>query len=100
MKNVQAKRIAKIALSALILTLAAVLLAVPAYAAESETGKVAPFWFTPLGMTVIILAVAVLVVALVCLVPYYSSSSFCSWIPYSARRAFSRKAFERKCTER
>lgn len=68
MKNVQAKRIAKIALSALILTLAAVLLAVPAYAAESETGKVAPFWFTPLGMTVIILAVAVLVVALVCLV--------------------------------
>ena len=68
MKNVQAKRIAKIALSALILTLAAVLLAVPAYAAESETGKAAPFWFTPLGMTVIILAVAVLVVALVCLV--------------------------------
>ncbi|HBF14768.1 MAG TPA: hypothetical protein DDW30_03625 [Clostridiales bacterium] len=68
MKRMQAKRIAKIALSALILTLAAVLLAVPAYAEGSETENAAPFWFTPIGMTAIILAVAVLVVALVYLV--------------------------------
>ncbi len=61
----QVKRIAKIALSVLLLTLAAVLLAVPAYAEGSETANAAPFWFTPIGMTAIILAVAVLVVALV-----------------------------------
>ena len=64
----QVKRIAKIALSVLLLTLAAVLLAVPAYAEGSETANAAPFWFTPIGMTAIILAVAVLVVALVYLV--------------------------------
>ena len=64
----QVKRIAKIALSVLLLTLAAVLLAVPAYAEGSETANTAPFWFTPIGMTAIILAVAVLVVALVYLV--------------------------------
>ncbi len=64
----QVKRIAKIALSVLLLTLAAVLLAVPAYAEGSEPANAAPFWFTPIGMTAIILAVAVLVVALVYLV--------------------------------
>ncbi len=64
----QVKRIAKIALSVLLLTLAAVLLAVPAYAEGSETANAAPFWFTPIGMTAIILAVAILVVALVYLV--------------------------------
>lgn len=68
MGRMQVKRIAKIALSVLLLTLAAVLLAVPAYAEGSETANVAPFWFTPIGMTAIILAVAVLVVALVYLV--------------------------------
>lgn len=68
MKNVQAKRIAKIALSVLILTLAAVLLALPVYAAENGTEKAAPFWFTPIGMTAILLVVAVLVVAIVCAV--------------------------------
>lgn len=65
MGRMQVKRIAKIALSVLLLTLAAVLLAVPAYAEGSETANAAPFWFTPIGMTAIILAVAVLVVALV-----------------------------------
>lgn len=65
MKNMQAKRIAKIALSVLILTLAAVLLAIPVCAEESGTETAAPFWFTPIGMTAIILAVAVLIVALV-----------------------------------
>ena len=65
MRRMQVKRIAKIALSVLLLTLAAVLLAVPAYAEGSETANAAPFWFTPIGMTAIILAVAVLVVALV-----------------------------------
>ena len=64
MGRMQVKRIAKIALSVLLLTLAAVLLAVPAYAEGSETANAAPFWFTPIGMT----AVAVLVVALVYLV--------------------------------
>lgn len=68
MGRMQVKRIAKIALSVLLLTLAAVLLAVPAYAEGSETANAAPFWFTPIGMTAIILAVAVLVVALVYLV--------------------------------
>ena len=68
MEKMQVKRIAKIALSVLLLTLAAVLLAVPAYAEGSETANAAPFWFTPIGMTAIILAVAVLVVALVYLV--------------------------------
>lgn len=68
MRRMQVKRIAKIALSVLLLTLAAVLLAVPAYAEGSETANAAPFWFTPIGMTAIILAVAVLVVALVYLV--------------------------------
>lgn len=68
MGRMQVKRIAKIALSVLLLTLAAVLLAVPAYAEGSETANTAPFWFTPIGMTAIILAVAVLVVALVYLV--------------------------------
>ena len=68
MRRMQVKRIAKIALSVLLLTLAAVLLAVPAYAEGSETTNAAPFWFTPIGMTAIILAVAVLVVALVYLV--------------------------------
>ncbi len=68
MGRMQVKRIAKIALSVLLLTLAAVLLAVPAYAEGSETATAAPFWFTPIGMTAIILAVAVLVVALVYLV--------------------------------
>lgn len=68
MGKMQVKRIAKIALSVLLLTLAAVLLAVPAYAEGSETANAAPFWFTPIGMTAIILAVAVLVVALVYLV--------------------------------
>ena len=65
MGRMQVKRIAKIALSVLLLPLAAVLLAVPAYAEGSETANAAPFWFTPIGMTAIILAVAVLVVALV-----------------------------------
>ena len=65
MGRMQVKRIAKIALSVLLLTLAAVLLAVPAYAEGSETANAAPFWFTPICMTAIILAVAVLVVALV-----------------------------------
>lgn len=65
MGRMQVKRIAKIALSVLLLTLAAVLLAVPAYAEGSETANAAPFWFTPIGMTAIILAVAVLIVALV-----------------------------------
>ena len=65
MGRMQVKRIAKIALSVLLLTLAAVLLAVPAYAEGSEPANAAPFWFTPIGMTAIILAVAVLVVALV-----------------------------------
>lgn len=65
MGRMQVKRIAKIALSVLLLTLAAVLLAVPAYAEGSETANAAPFWFTPIGMTAIILVVAVLVVALV-----------------------------------
>lgn len=68
MGRMQVKRIAKIALSVLLLTLAAVLFAVPAYAEGSETANAAPFWFTPIGMTAIILAVAVLVVALVYLV--------------------------------
>lgn len=68
MGRMQVKRIAKIALSVLLLTLAAVLLAVPAYAEGNETANAAPFWFTPIGMTAIILAVAVLVVALVYLV--------------------------------
>lgn len=68
MGRMQVKRIAKIALSVLLLTLAAVLLAVPAYAEGSEPANAAPFWFTPIGMTAIILAVAVLVVALVYLV--------------------------------
>ena len=68
MGRMQVKRIAKIALSVLLLTLAAVLLAVPAYAEGSETANAAPFWFTPIGMTAIILVVAVLVVALVYLV--------------------------------
>lgn len=68
MGRMQVKRIAKIALSVLLLTLAAVLLAVPAYAEGSEAANAAPFWFTPIGMTAIILAVAVLVVALVYLV--------------------------------
>lgn len=68
MGRMQVKRIAKIALSVLLLTLAAVLLAVPAYAEGSETANTAPFWFMPIGMTAIILAVAVLVVALVYLV--------------------------------
>lgn len=68
MGRMQVKRIAKIALSVLLLTLAAVLLAVPAYAEGSETANAAPFWFTPIGMTAIILEVAVLVVALVYLV--------------------------------
>lgn len=68
MGRMQVKRIAKITLSVLLLTLAAVLLAVPAYAEGSETANAAPFWFTPIGMTAIILAVAVLVVALVYLV--------------------------------
>lgn len=68
MGRMQVKRIAKIALSVLLLTLAAVLLAVPAYAEGSETANAAPFWFTPIGMTAIILAVAVLVIALVYLV--------------------------------
>lgn len=68
MGRMQVKRIAKIALSVLLLTLAAVLLAVPAYAEGSETANAAPFWFTPIGMTAIILAVAVLAVALVYLV--------------------------------
>lgn len=68
MGRMQVKRIAKIALSVLLLTLAAVMLAVPAYAEGSETANAAPFWFTPIGMTAIILAVAVLVVALVYLV--------------------------------
>lgn len=68
MGRMQVKRIAKIALSVLLLTLAAVLLAVPAYAEGSETANAAPFWLTPIGMTAIILAVAVLVVALVYLV--------------------------------
>lgn len=68
MGRMQVKRIAKIALSVLLLTLVAVLLAVPAYAEGSETANAAPFWFTPIGMTAIILAVAVLVVALVYLV--------------------------------
>ena len=63
MGRMQVKRIAKIALSVLLLTLAAVLLAVPAYAEGSETANAAPFWVTPTGMTAIILAVVLLVVA-------------------------------------
>lgn len=67
-RKYQAMRIGKIAAAALVLALAAVLFAIPAFAEGNGADTTAPFWFTPIGMTAIILAVAIVVVAIVCLV--------------------------------
>lgn len=61
---------ARAAMIALCLVLTAILLAVPSFAA-TETGsepKTAPFYFTPLGMTVILLGVALCVLGIIAIV--------------------------------